>query len=48
MSDEKIISILTELIENKKLLNEIIKIGINYTNNFTQEKYAERFINLIR
>ena len=47
MSDEEIISTLIEHLENDYILINKIQAGLEYTKKFTQERYAERFINQI-
>ena len=44
MSDQEIIKKLIYYLDNEKERNILIKNGLNYTSNFSQEKYAEQFI----
>ena len=44
MSDQHIITKLIKYISNSELLNEKIKNGLYYSENYNQTKYADRFI----
>ena len=48
MTDEQIISKITGYLENTEKLNEMRGIGLSWSSNYTQEKYAERFIEAIK
>ena len=47
MSDQEIIKKLVYYLENNNEREEKIKAGIEYTKDFTQERYAERCINIL-
>ena len=47
MSDQEIINRLVYYLENNSKREEKIKNGIEYTKDFTQQRYAERFINIL-
>jgi len=47
MSDQEIIKKLVYYLENDNKREEKIKAGIEYTKDFTQERYAERCINIL-
>jgi len=47
MSDQEIIDKLVYYLENDNEREEKVKAGIEYTKDFTQERYAERFINIL-
>ncbi len=44
MSDEEIISKITEHLNDSSKLEQLKNIGLEWSRNYTQEKYAERFI----
>lgn len=48
MSDEEIIEKLSFYLENHMERKILVKKGIEYSENYTQEKYAERFLNAIK
>jgi len=48
MSDEEIISKIVNYLESPKKLNDIKNIGLSWSSNYTQEKYAKRFIEAIK
>ena len=45
MSDEEIINKLCYYLDNSEKLHTLKEIGLEWSKNYTQEKYAERFIN---
>ena len=47
MSDEEIINKLVFYLENEEERRKFIKNGIEYTKDFTHERYAERFLNVL-
>ena len=47
MSDQEIIKKLVYYLENDSEREKKVKAGIQYTKDFTQERYAERFINIL-
>lgn len=47
MSDQEIIKKLVYYLENNNEREEKVKAGIEYTKDFTQERYAERCINIL-
>ena len=47
MSDEEIINKLVFYLENEEERQKLIKNGIEYTKDFTHERYAERFLNVL-
>jgi len=47
MSDQQIIDLLEGYLENKDLLKRNTSIGLKYAKEFTQEKYAERFMEVV-
>ena len=47
MSDEEIINKLVFYLENEEERRKLIKNGIEYTKDFTHERYAERFLNVL-
>jgi len=48
MSDEEIIKKLEFYLENQQERNKLIDKGLKYAENYTQEDYAERFMNVVR
>ena len=48
MSDGEIIEKLSFYLENDMERKVLIKKGLVYAENYTQEKYAERFLNAIK
>jgi hypothetical protein len=46
MSDDEIINKLTYFLENEDKLQEKINFGLEYAEQYTQEKYAKRFMNI--
>jgi len=47
MSDEEITNKLKYYIENDKERNELINVGLEWSTDHTQEKYAERFVEML-
>ncbi len=47
MSDEEIIEKLVYYLEHNDELEKLKKIGYEWSKNYTQEKYAERFVNAV-
>jgi hypothetical protein len=47
MSDEQIISKITECLDDLERLNDMRTIGLSWSKEYTQEKYAERFLSRV-
>ena len=47
MTDNEIINKIVNCLENKQLLESMTKYGYDWSQNYTQEKYAERFVKVI-
>lgn len=48
MSDKEIINKLTYYLENDEERETLVKKGLKYAENHTQERYAEKFINIVK
>jgi len=48
MLDEQIISKITGYLDDSEKLNNMITTGLNWSKEYTQEKYAERFVDKIK
>jgi len=48
MTDEEIIKKLEFYLENDEERSKLVKKGLEYAENYTQEDYAERFMNVVR
>tara|TARA_Y100000034_G_scaffold20628_3_gene23618 strand:- start:8914 stop:9855 length:942 start_codon:yes stop_codon:yes gene_type:complete len=47
-TDEAIVKRLEKYLGDEKLLSKVTKAGLKYAQGFTQEKYAERFLEVVR
>ena len=48
MTDDEIISKIVGFLEDNQKIESMRKIGLEWSSEYTQEKYAERFLSVVK